>query len=131
MSDSGPVLHWDIECNERYAIAIFRIAREDGILDHALLREVQLPPEVLGREDRGLIIGGKGPIWLYAHLTHLAHTFAWVAVFEPRLRRAVVVQRHTKDSPRVGEVLPCELPKARDAGSASEGLLGTDEVTPS
>ena len=115
MGVSGQILAWDVKFTDDYTIAAFTIACRDGILDHRLLHEVQLPAEVRGREDRGLVFSGRGPTWLYAHLTHLAHTFARVAVYDPRYRGAIVVQRHTADAPRVGEVVPCEVPDARDA----------------
>lgn len=121
MQASERVLSWDIRYEDEYTVAFFRIERSDGILEHERLPEVCLPVEVHGREDRGLIISGRGPIWLYAHLTHLAHTFAWLGIYDPRHQGAVVVERHTETAPSVGEILACPLPDASvppDAGDA-------------
>jgi len=70
------------------------------------LASIALPAEVFGREQFGLIFSGRGPVWLYAHLCHLAHPFAWVAVHDPRLGGGVVVQRHVSDAPQLGSVVP-------------------------
>jgi CRISPR-associated protein Csx3 len=48
----------------------------------------QVPPA------RGVIISGRGPIWLYGRLIHHFHPARWVAVFDPRLGGAVVVASH-------------------------------------
>lgn len=106
MGLSDPILKWRTECKDNYTVASFEVASTDRILDHRQLVTVELPAEVRGKEDRGLILTGRGPIWLYSYLTHLAHTFAWVAVYDPRLSGAVVVQRHTKDAPEIGVVIP-------------------------
>lgn len=73
----------------------------DGPLEPGELKNVQVP-EVNAKG--GVIIGGKGPIWLYAHLVHEYHATAWVATYDPR-QGAVVVTRHHKDAPALGTVL--------------------------
>lgn len=57
--------------------------------------------------NKGLILSGRGPVWLYAALVHEAHPFAWVATFDPRLG-AVVVECHVSGAPPVGAVIPAE-----------------------
>jgi CRISPR-associated protein Csx3 len=53
---------------------------------------------------KGVVITGRGPIWLYATLTHLCHSFVWVATYDPRIG-AIVVQSHSKEV-SVGDVIP-------------------------
>lgn len=110
MTVSERILSWHVALEEEYTVASFTIARKDGVLEHGLLPEVCLPAEVQGREDRGLILSGRGPIWLYAHLTHLAHIFAWVGIYDPRHKGAVVVEKHVEAAPSVGEILRCRVP---------------------
>jgi len=43
----------------------------------------------------GVVLSGKGPIWLYGFLVHFYHPTKWVATFDPRLQGAVVVESHT------------------------------------
>ena len=49
-------------------------------------------PEVNPR--KGVVISGRGPIWLHCFLAHKYHPTPFVAVYDPRLG-AVVVQSHT------------------------------------
>jgi len=44
---------------------------------------------------KGVVIDGRGPIWLHSFLAHHCHPAAWVAHNDPRLG-AVVVQSHVK-----------------------------------
>lgn len=88
---------------QAYTFVEFEIA--GGVLEPGELPRVSLPPEALARPELGLVLSGRGPVWLYAHLAHLGHAFAWVGVFEPRRAGAVVVQRHRADAPEVGSVV--------------------------
>ena len=65
------------------------------------------PPEVDG--TKGVVISGRGPVWLYAALAHHYHVTAWVGTFDPRLGGAVVTSRHSPSAPAVGTVV--EIPK--------------------
>jgi len=55
---------------------------------------------------KGVIISGRGPVWLFAALAHEYHPCKWVATYDPRLGGAVVVESHHPDAPQVGEVIP-------------------------
>ncbi|NER40066.1 MAG: hypothetical protein F6J93_40080 [Oscillatoria sp. SIO1A7] len=47
-------------------------------------------------ETVGLILKGRAPTWLYAYLTHkYAHLVAWLAVFDPNQKGAIVVASHS------------------------------------
>jgi CRISPR-associated protein Csx3 len=66
-----------------------------------------VPPDVDG--TGGVVISGRGPVWLYAALARHYYTTQWVATFDPRLGGAVVTSRHSRTAPPVGSVV--ELPK--------------------
>jgi CRISPR-associated protein Csx3 len=77
----------------------------NGVLDPKELVQVVLPGEPDWRE--GVLVNGRGPIWLYAHLVHLCHPAAWVATVDPR-QGGVVVQCHIPNGPAVGTIIPHE-----------------------
>lgn len=62
------------------------------------------PPAVNGA--KGVILSGRGPIWLYCFLTHFYHPTKFVATYDPRLEGAVIVERHAPEY-NVGSVLKC------------------------
>jgi len=73
-----------------------------GVLSPEDLFVVHLPN--LDRR-KGVVISGRGPIWLYGYLVHECHPHPWVGLFDPRLGGAVVVETHVKDV-NVGQVIP-------------------------
>lgn len=67
------------------------------------------PPDPI-RENfahKGVVLSGRGPIWLYCFLTHFYHPTKFVATYDPRLKGAVVVESHGSDY-RVGDVIPID-----------------------
>jgi CRISPR-associated protein Csx3 len=95
---------------------------DDGRSAPADLRTLAVPADMDWR--RGVVISGKAPIWVYAHLTHQCHIAAWVATYDPRLG-GVVVQAHSPGAPAVGSVVPTEeirphLPGARASARAEQ-----------
>jgi len=102
---------WCTTTTDTFVVAAFTIADSTGLIDPGSLSAIGLPAEAVGHEARGLILSGRGPIWLYLHLSHLAHPFAWVAVHDPRLGGAVVVQRHRQDAPTLGSIVPLDRPE--------------------
>jgi len=83
----------------------FKILHESGILEPGDLCELVLPDGI--QWNQGVVIEGKGPIWLYGYLVHQCHAAAWVGCFDPRLG-AVVVSTHVRTI-EVGQVLPIVL----------------------
>jgi CRISPR-associated protein Csx3 len=79
----------------------------DQVIEPADLQGVELPSGI--RFDQGIVLEGRGPIWLYSTLTHLCHPAVWVACYDPRLAGAVVTQSHVH-AVAVGQVLKLELP---------------------
>jgi len=79
---------------------------DSGVIDPSELEEaVAKAPPLPG--NKGVVISGRGPIWLFAALCHKYHPSQWVATYDPRLG-AVVVETHTKKR-RVGEVISTTL----------------------
>ena len=97
-------LTWRVEQSAAYQLCTFEIADPSGLLDHGNLAMVALPAGLDQR--KGIVFSGRGPVWLYGYLTHLAHTFAWIGIADLRLGGAVVVERHLPTAPEVGEVIP-------------------------
>ncbi|AKB22711.1 CRISPR-associated ring nuclease Crn3/Csx3 [Methanosarcina sp. WH1] len=62
------------------------------------------PPNVNGA--KGVILSGRGPIWLYCFLTHFYHPTKFIATYDPRLEGAVIVERHSPDY-KVGSIFKC------------------------
>lgn len=79
----------------------------DGVIAPDDLKELKLPEGI--QFSQGVVIEGRGPIWLYGYLVHLCHSSAWVACYDPRLSGAVVVQTHTKGV-SVGSLIVLTLP---------------------
>jgi CRISPR-associated protein Csx3 len=91
-------------------IAQFQIETADGLLHADMLSNIELPNELTVQDfTDGIVFSGKGPVWLYSLLTHLAHPFAWVGVHDPRLGGAVVVQKHSSNGPELGTVVHFDL----------------------
>jgi CRISPR-associated protein Csx3 len=85
---------------DRYNIVSFEI---DGVISPEDLVAIA-PPKVDG--SKGVILSGRGPIWLYCFLTHFYHPTKFIATYDPRLGGAVVVESHAKGY-HVGMVLKC------------------------
>lgn len=54
-------------------------------------------------QNQGVILSGRGPIWLYARLVHHYHPARWIAIHDPRIGY-IVVQSHCKER-HEGEIL--------------------------
>lgn len=60
------------------------------------------PPKVNG--TKGVILSGRGPIWLYCYLIHYYHPTKFIATFDPRVGGAVVVESHVQNY-EVGDIV--------------------------
>jgi CRISPR-associated protein Csx3 len=81
-----------------YNILSFEI---EGVLSPENLSALT-PPKVEG--SKGVILSGRGPIWLYCFLTHFYHPTKFIATYDPRLGGAVVVESHSAKH-QIGSVL--------------------------
>ena len=64
------------------------------------------PPKVDGR--KGVVLSGRGPIWLYCYLTHFYHPTKFIAVYDPRISGGVIVESHTPNH-SVGDVIKVDI----------------------
>lgn len=88
----------------RYQLLAISLTRPDRLLFPEDLSHLQLPAGI--DPTQGVVISGRGPLWLYGHLIHELHPTAWVACYDPRLG-AVVVASHSPRV-RVGQVILLE-----------------------
>jgi CRISPR-associated protein Csx3 len=65
------------------------------------------PPDAVKENfaHKGVILAGRGPVWLYCFLTHYYHPTKFVATYDPRLQGAVVVESHGREY-KPGDVIP-------------------------
>lgn len=75
---------------------------ENGIIKPSDLRNLKLPENV--NFEKGVIVNGRGPIWLYAYLIHALHIASFVAIYDPRLG-GIVVQKHKPVDFEVGDII--------------------------
>ncbi len=98
--------------NLRYQVLAIELTRRDRIIEPSDLANLELPSGI--DTTGGIILSGRGPIWLYAHLVHELHPTAWVACYDPRLG-AIVVSTHSRLT-QIGQVLPIEIQGAQAQG---------------
>lgn len=85
-----------------YQLLTIELTAADRIIKPEDLISIDLPSELDG--SQGVVISGRGPIWLYCYLAHLCHPTPWIACYDPRLG-AVVTVTHSR-AVRVGDVIP-------------------------
>lgn len=89
-------------------IAIFDFTLEKNI-EPADLKTLTLPDPVKENlASKCVVLSGRGPIWLYGVLIHHFHPCKAVAVFDPRLEGAVVVESHSSDF-TIGDIIPNKI----------------------
>jgi CRISPR-associated protein Csx3 len=86
----------------------FELKRE---LEPQDLKNINPPDPVENKFSKNtLILSGRGPIWLYGFLIHFYHPVKAIAIFDPRLNGAVVIESHTKEI-EVGSLIKIEEKK--------------------
>ncbi len=83
---------------------LWEIQLLDAYLDYREAADLRLPAPPT---DSGLILSGKLPHWLWVALVRVSMDVPWMAVFQPQLRGAVVIQGGAHYSP--GMVVPVNL----------------------
>ncbi len=93
-----------IKIFDDYAFIAFDI--NNGIIAPEALKALN-PPDPIKHKfaHKGVLLSGRGPIWLYGFLIHYYHPTRWIATFDPRLQAAVVVESHDP-STNVGDLIP-------------------------
>lgn len=93
---------YQIKHNSNTAIFDFTLERN---IEPADLQKIILPDPVKENlASKCVVLSGRGPIWLYGVLIHHFHPCKAVAVFDPRLDGAVVVESHSQKF-KVGDVI--------------------------
>lgn len=95
------MIEFKVEEKNDFTIVYFELK---GNIKPELLKELK-PPKV--NSTKGVILSGRGPIWLYCYLTHYYHPTKFIATYDPRLGGAIVVESHDTKH-RVGEVVEIE-----------------------
>ncbi len=93
-----------IQSDKDYQLLDFKILG-DGLINPSDLNNIMLPQDLIS--NKGVVVSGKAPIWLYAYIIHELHSFAWIATFDPRLG-AIVVQNHIPQGRNIGGIIPIE-----------------------
>jgi len=91
------MISWKKIEKEDYTVIHFELEKP---LEPADLKTVSPPSYPVGK---GVVLSGRGPVWLYGYLVHMYHPARFVAIYDPRIG-AVVVESHCKDVD-VGDVL--------------------------
>ena len=90
---------------EGVVLVHFELKRE---LNPEDLKRIKPPDPVKNKLSKNLLIlSGRGPIWLYGFLIHFYHPVKAVAVFDPRLDGAVVVESHSNEF-EMGSIIKLE-----------------------
>ena len=103
-----------------YQLLSITLISPDRLMTPDDLRSLTLPAGI--DTTGGVVISGRAPIWLYAHLVHELHPTAWVACYDPRLG-AVVVTTHSRQV-RIGQVIQLGLSKGRPRLGAALLIVG-------
>ena len=91
----------------KYQCLTIELTHKDRLINPDELEHLELPPGI--DATGGVVISGRGPIWLYSYLARELHPTAWIACNDPRLGGAVVVGAYS-DVVKVGQIIQLETP---------------------
>jgi CRISPR-associated protein Csx3 len=91
-----------ITATETINYTLVDIAIEGGTCEPADLKSLAIP---IARGNKGVILNGRAPIWVFGTLIHHFHATQWVATNDPRQGGAIVVESH-KLGVSVGDIIP-------------------------
>ncbi|HOJ16537.1 MAG TPA: CRISPR-associated ring nuclease Crn3/Csx3 [Caldisericia bacterium] len=96
------VLEYKINHSEKIILLEFELTKN---LEPQDLASIKLPDPVKEKfASKLLILSGRGPIWLYGFMIHHFHPCKAIAIYDPRLDCAVIVETHSIEH-RIGEVV--------------------------
>jgi len=90
--------------NEKYTLIYFELIKPIEPKD---LLKIEFPKI---DATKGVILSGRGPIWLYCYLMHHYHPTKFIATYDPRLNGAVIVESHTSEY-RQGDLIKVDINK--------------------
>lgn len=123
MSSPTVCFHWRSDVTQTglaCQVVEIELLRPDRLMFPQDLPELRLPSEL--DPQKGVILTGRAPIWLYGWLVHACHYTRWVACYDPRLG-AVVVSTHHPEV-RLGEVLQLQSQGKRARLAAAVMVVG-------
>lgn len=91
-TNSEDIITFAVTQREYYYFLEFTLPTEN--IEPEELRHIRVPQ--LSDGSKGVILSGKGPIWLYGMLIHEYHPTAWVATNDLR-KGPVVVESHIRN----------------------------------
>ena len=96
---SNPIQITAIESPEYTTVTI---DIDGGTCKPADLKTIAIP---IVKGNKGVVLNGRAPVWVYGTLIHHFHATTWVATNDPRQGGAIVVESH-KSGVAVGDVIP-------------------------
>ncbi|MBA4848976.1 CRISPR-associated ring nuclease Crn3/Csx3 [Emticicia sp. BO119] len=84
------MIQYKITQTDKWNFVEFELAKN---IEPADLKKM-IMPDIKKFYNKGVIISGRGPIWLYGVLIHHFHPTRFIATFEPRLNAGVVIETH-------------------------------------
>jgi CRISPR-associated protein Csx3 len=102
-----PAINIHVDAHEDVTILTARLLNDH--LEYEIVSSVPFPPIPA---DRGLILSGRMPLWLFTALVRLYDSpdVPWIACYEPRKAGAIVVASHIPTH-TVGQIVPVTLPE--------------------
>lgn len=94
-----------------------KVLRKSAVAYPSDLQKLIIPPNI--SRDRGIIISGRLPVWLFLGISESLVGFPWKATLDPRLVGAVVTATASLDAPNIGEVVT--IPKLWDDQRPDKG----------
>ncbi len=91
-------IEFKVKEKENYTLVHFEL---NGTIIPEILKKLK-PPKV--NSTKGVVLSGRGPIWLYCYLVHHYHPTKFVAIYDPRIGGAIVVESHEQKL-EVGEII--------------------------
>lgn len=85
----------------------FKINNPQGIIEPNELKLIEFPKI---DTTKGLILSGRGPVWLFGYLAHHFHITPWLASYDPRKGGGVVFSTHSSKQ-SVGDCVKVTLPE--------------------
>jgi len=91
-----------VKTTETESYTLVDIEIENGAAEPSDLKTMKLPTV---KGNKGVVLTGRAPIWVFGTLIHHFHATKWVATNDPRQGGAVVVESH-KSGVSVGDIIP-------------------------
>jgi len=100
------MISFNVEWFDEYVVIQFELVE---VMDPQQLTSIQ-PPDSFSNKfsDKGVVLSGRGPIWLFGYLTHFYHPTLFVAIYDPRLKSAIIVETHSLKY-KIGDIISLNI----------------------